>query len=74
MLSGVLTTQPENSFTPRQYALDVQTDLSKPDKTPYDRANSAEMRASSFTHRSDALYQGTTLVGPHRESNEGFSP
>jgi hypothetical protein len=33
------------------------------------------MREFSGTHRSDVLYQGTTLVGPLRaQQNPGFSP
>jgi len=33
-----------------------------------DRPKSAEMRAVADSHCSDALYQGTTLVGPYRGS------
>ena len=34
-----------------------------------------ETREFSPRHGSDALYQGTTLVGPHRSNkNPGFSP
>ncbi len=51
----------------------VQTDLSQLDlfslanlhNTRYRQTNSAEIRAFTDSHRSDALYQGTTLVGPY---------
>jgi hypothetical protein len=40
-----------------------------------DRSKSAELAKFSGSHRADALYQGTTLVGPFRRNkDQGFSP
>ena len=46
--------------------------LANLDNTFYRQTNFAEMRAFSDRHCSDALYHGTTLIGPYREAHEGF--